>query len=110
MSELNKKEILLRLIAPPKKIKGPFWAREYKMLNKLMEKFPNKEFWQKIHFNTDWDSLMAFTTGYGLSLLETKYKEFFYKIPEQPKIELTKKIGSDRIVNRKPKTIRGFLS
>ena len=58
----------------------------------------------------DWDSLMAFTTGYGLSLLETKYKEFFYKIPEQPKIELTKKIGSDRIVNRKPKTIRGFLS
>jgi hypothetical protein len=75
-----------------------------------MEQFPSEEFWQKIHFNNGWDSLLIFQSEYGLSLLRTKYKEFFYKIPNQKKIELTKKVGSDKIVNRKPKTIRGFLS
>lgn len=75
-----------------------------------MKDFPSEEFWQKIHFNHGWDSLLIFQSEYGLSLLKTKYKEFFYKIPNQERIELTKKIGSDKIVNRKPKTIRSFLS
>ena len=35
MAKLNKKEILLRLITPPKTIKGPFWSREYKILKNV---------------------------------------------------------------------------
>ena len=106
---LNKKQIVLRLITPPKSIKGPFWTREYGILKRLMEKYPNEDFWQKIHFENDWDSLVILQSDYGKSLLDKKYKEFHYKIPEYKEIELTDKSGYDIIINSKPKTIRRFL-
>ena len=110
MSKLNKKQILLNLITPPKVIKGPYWSREYKILNKLMEKFPSEKFWQTVNFNNDWDSLVFFQSEYGMSLLNTKYKQFNYKIPTKSKIKLTDKVGEDKIITKKPKTIRQFLS
>lgn len=109
MAKLNKKQILLNLITPPKTIKGAFWSREYKILKKLMEDYPDETFWQKIHFKNDWDSIVILQSPYGKSLLDKKYKEFNYKIPEYKKIELTNKSGCDMIINRKPKTIREFL-
>lgn len=110
MTKLNKKQIVLNLITPPKNIKGAYWSREYKILNSLMSKFPDEGFWQQINFKNDWDSLLIFQSEYGLSLLQTRYKQYHHKIPKQPKIKLTKKVGSDRIITHKPKTIRGFLS
>jgi len=110
VAKLNKKQIVLRLITPPKSIKGAFWTREYGILKRLMQKYPNEDFWQKIHFENDWDSLVILQSDYGKSLLDKKYKEFNYKIPEYDKIELTNKSGCDRVITRKPKTIRGFLN
>lgn len=109
VAKLNKKQIVLRLITPPKSIKGPFWTREYGILKRLMEKYPNEDFWQKIHFKNDWDSLVILQSDYGKFLLDKKYKEFHYKIPEYKKIELTDKSGCDIVINSKPKTIRRFL-
>ena len=109
VAKLNKKQIVLRLITPPKSIKGPFWTREYGILKRLMEKYPNEDFWQKIHFENDWDSLVILQSDYGKFLLDEKYKEFHYKIPEYKKIELTDKSGCDILINSKPKTIRRFL-
>jgi len=109
VAKLNKKQIVLRLITPPKSIKGPFWTREYGILKRLMEKYPNEDFWQKIHFENDWDSLVILQSDYGKFLLDKKYKEFHYKIPEYKKIELTDKSGCDIVINSKPKTIRRFL-
>lgn len=109
MAKLNKKQILLNLITPPKTIKGAFWSREYKILKKLMEDYPDETFWQKIRFKNDWDSIVILQSPYGKSLLDKKYQEFHYKIPEYRKIELTNKSGCDKIINRKPKTIREFL-
>lgn len=74
-----------------------------------MEKYPNEDFWQKIHFENDWDSLVILQSDYGKFLLDKKYKEFHYKIPEYKKIELTDKSGCDIVINSKPKTIRRFL-
>ena len=74
-----------------------------------MEKYPNENFWQKIHFENDWDSLVILQSDYGKFLLDKKYKEFHYKIPEYKKIELTDKSGCDIVINSKPKTIRRFL-
>jgi len=110
VAKLNKKQILLNLITPPKNIKGPFWTREYKVLKKLMSLYPDENFWQKVHFNMGWDSIVILQSEYGRSLLDKKYKEFHYKIPEYKKIKLTDKIGYDKIINRKPKTIRKFLN
>lgn len=110
MVKLNKKQIVLKLITPPSTIKGAFWSREYKILNKLMEEFPCSDFWQKVNFNNGWDSMVIFQSKYGKSLLEKKYKEYHYKIPEQPTIKLTEKQGKDKTINKKPRTIRGLLS
>ena len=110
MAKLNKKQIVLRLITPPSTIKGAFWTREYGILKRLMKKYPNEDFWQKIHFENDWDSLVILQSDYGKSILDKKYKEFNYKIPKYSKIELTDKSGCDKVITVKPKTIRGFLN
>lgn len=109
MAKLNKKEILLRIITPPKSIRGAFWSREYKILNKLMLDFPDEKFWQKVTFNLGWDSICILQTEYGQGLLKRKYQEFHYKIPKHKKIKLTNKSGDDKILVRKPKTLRRFL-
>ena len=110
MAKLNKKQIVLKLITPPSSIKGPFWSREYKILNKLMEEFPCEDFWQKVNFDKGWDSMVIFQSQYGKSLLEKKYKEYHYKIPDQPKITLSEKSGKDKLITKKPTTIRGLFS
>lgn len=110
MPLLNKKQILLNLITPPKNIKGPYWSREYKILNELMDKFPSESFWQTVNFKSDWDSMTFFKCEYGNYLISTKYKQFHHEIPKQEKINLTKKSGEDKIILKKPKTIREFLS
>ena len=109
MAKLNKKEIVLRIITPPKTIKGPFWTREYKILNDLLLEFSNIDFWEKVNFNQDWDSLLILKSPYGQSILRKKYKEFHYTLPKEEKILLKNKSGKDKAINIKPKTIRGFL-
>ena len=114
MKKLNKKQIVLRLITPPKSPKGPYWSREYKILNSLMKEFPDEQFWNSIKFSEGWDSLLIFQSDYGKTLLSKHYKEWQYKIDDQSKqtirFELTDKVEPDKIINRKPKTVRQFLS
>ena len=75
-----------------------------------MQKYPDQEFWNLLKLNEGWDSLMIFQSDFGKELLERKYKEWNYKIKESKKFELTKKIGSDIIMEKKPKNLRQFLS
>lgn len=110
MAKLNKKKVILNLITPPPKIKRGFWTREYGVLKRLMKQYPDESFWMKVKFNKDWDSICILQTDYGKSLLDRKYKDFQYKIPEYKKIELTEKSGCDKIIHKKPKTIRNFLN
>jgi len=107
---LNKKQIILRIISPPKKIDKNFWKREYKILNDLLDQYPEIKFWEKVNFNQDWDSIVILKSDFGKKLLSKKYKEFFYELPKIQKIKLTKKTGRDKIIRKKPKTIRDFLS
>lgn len=107
---MNKKQIILKIISPPKKVDANFWKREYKILNDLLVDYPKLEFWEKVNFNQNWDSIVILKSNFGKSLLRKKYKEFFHQLPEIKKIKLTKKSGEDKIINKKPKTIRDFLS
>lgn len=75
-----------------------------------MEEYPDENFWQKVHFNMDWDSICILQTEYGKALLDKKYKDFNYKLPKYKKIELTEKSGYDKIIIKKPKTTREFLN
>jgi hypothetical protein len=110
MENLNKKQIVLNLITPPKSPKGPFWRKEYKILNSLMEQYPDQSFWNRFKCNNGWDSLVIFQSDFGKNYLKQKYKEWHYKIKESHKFELTNKVGEDTIIKKKPRNIRQFLS
>lgn len=108
MKKLNKRDIIKKIVVEPSTQKRMFWAREMKMLNDLMGMFNSEEFWQKVSLDKV-PSLAVLRSGHGLSMLSKKYKDFNYKIPAKVEIPLGKKTGKDKIISKKPKTIRQFI-
>ena len=108
MKKLNKRNIIKKIVTEPSTQKRMFWAREMKMLNDLMSMFKSEDFWQKVSLDKV-PSLAVLRSGHGLSILSKKYKEFNYKIPAKVEIPLGKKTGKDKIISKKPKTIRQFI-
>jgi hypothetical protein len=108
VKKLNKRDLIKKLVIEPKSQKRMFWAREMKLLNDLIEMFPNQEFWKKVSINLV-PSLAVLRSGQGLKKIQKKYREFNYKIPPKREIPLGKKSGDDKIISKKPKTIRQFI-
>ena len=108
MKKLNKRDLIKRLVVEPDKQKRMFWAREMKLLNDLLEIFPNQDFWSKVSISLV-PSLAVLRSEQGIKQIRKKYREFNYKIP--PKIEIPpgEKSGDDKIISKKPKTIRQFI-
>lgn len=79
-----------------------------KLLNSLIDLFPNTDFWQKVRVRKV-NSLAMLKTKAGIAFLQKKYNEFHYKIPEKIEIPLGPKTGEDKIFSKKPKTIRQFI-
>ena len=76
----------------------------------MLEQYPNLDFWSKVKFKQDWDSLKILKSDYGQKILEKKYREFNFILTEHKQIPLGEKLDQDKTVNKKPKTIRQFLS
>lgn len=108
MKKLNKRDLIKKLVAEPDKQKRIFWAREMKLLNDLLDIFPNIEFWQRMTIDKV-ASLAMLRSGFGLERIKKKYREFNYKIPPKIEIPLGEKTGEDKIFSKKPKTIRQFI-
>ena len=108
MPKFNKRKVIQRLVIEPSSQKRIFWAREMKLLNTILEIFPNTEFWEKVRLRKV-NSLAMLKTPKSLSFLRKKYNEFHYKIPEKIEIPIGEKVGKDRIFSKKPKTIRQFI-
>lgn len=108
MKKLNKRDLIKRLVVEPDKQKRMFWAREMKLLNDLMEMFPSQDFWSKISISLV-PSLAVLRSEQGLKQIQKKYREFNYKIPPKIEIPLGEKSGDDKIISKKPKTIRQFI-
>lgn len=106
----EKQEVISRLINVPNKDKRKFWSKEVKFLNILYEQYPDKKFWTSLSFSDILDSLLLLRSGYYAEELHKKYKLFHYKVPKPKKINLGKKTGETIIINKKPKTIKDFLS
>jgi len=105
----ERKKIIERLLIIPKTNKRAFWAKETKFLMELIEKFPDLNFWNKINLPKKYDSLLSLRGDWGKTFLKKKYLEFNYIIPNKEKIQLGDKFGKDRVIIKKPKTIRDFL-
>ena len=52
---------------------------------------------------------MSLRGDWGKNFVKKKYLDFNYVIPVKQKIKLGDKTGEDKIINKKPKTIRDFL-
>ena len=108
MKELNKREIIKKFVSTPKKSTRAFWSKEMKVLNDLLEIFPNRTFWTKASMPKV-ASLLMLKSGFGFGVLQKKYNEFHYKVPPKIDIPIGKKTGADKILSKKPKTIREFI-
>ena len=108
MKKLNKRDLIKKLVVEPDKQKRMFWAREMKLLNDLLEMFPNQEFWERMVIDKV-PSLTMLRSDYGVEKIKKKYREFNYKIPPKIEIPLGEKTGEDKIFSKKPKTIRQFI-
>jgi len=108
VKKLNKRDLIKKLVVEPDKQKRMFWAREMKLLNDLLDMFPNQEFWQRMVIEKV-PSLAMLRSEYGIEKIKKKYREFNYKIPPKIEIPIGEKTGEDKIFSKKPKTIRQFI-
>tara|TARA_B100000424_G_C22819396_1_gene438398 strand:+ start:373 stop:708 length:336 start_codon:yes stop_codon:yes gene_type:complete len=106
----NKKDILANLVNIPKTQKRAFWSREFKLLNDLIEIFPNEKFWNLISMSEKKDSLLFYKSDHGIKILKKLYNEFNYIPKTTPKIDLGEKFGEDKVIKYNNKTIKNFLS
>jgi hypothetical protein len=106
----EKQQVITNLVNIPDKGRRVFWGREIKNLNILLEIYPGKKFWTNLSFYDKLDSIILLRSGYYAKELEKKYKRFHYKIPSFDKPKLGEVSGDSININKKPKTLKDFLS
>ena len=91
------------------KNKGSFYAREVKIFESLFKQCPKQDFWEKVKFNKEPESLSFFASEFGKKILKEKYNEFNYKVPKSETFSVGEKQGEDKRIEVKPKTLKDFL-
>ena len=88
-----------------------FWSRETKMFGQLIKKY-GSDFFQQLSIGFKLNSLAFFRSVKGKQLLLEKHNQYIFDIknkPITPPILLNEKVGEDKIVVRKPKSILDFI-
>lgn len=92
------------------------WANQGKVkaemavAKKLYNLYPSRAFWEKIFLSFKINSLCWFLTSDGKLFLRTESKKQLLDFDAKPSYSLEKrKIGKDKKVTRKIKTIKDFL-
>lgn len=107
--KLNKRKLLKKLVTFPTKPTRLFWAKEFKLLNDLIEKFPKVEFWEKASFKPVPSVAILLSTE--LSNLKRQYDLFFFQPQiKEEKIQLGEMVGESYNIAVKHKTLRNFLN
>lgn len=105
---MNKREILLRLLHVEGKPPSSFWAREFKFLNRLMKKFPDKTFWEQV--SVPKVSSLLFYLSDCLYEIEDAYKLFKFKpLIQNAEYKIGRKSGSAYKSKKSTKTVKQFL-
>jgi hypothetical protein len=121
-----RREIVEKHLQVPPKNSGKlrrFWAAEMTLLKRLLEDYPNDNFWLRIDFKPVpygikygnrlqfLKSFAQFFSGPFKDQLKQKYAEFHFEIKrtKEPKV-YKKKFGKDVRAKRKPRTIKDFLN
>jgi len=102
------RDLVGKCLQSPKVNKKEFWAKEIVLLKRLLEKYPNTEFWKKATLKVVPSFAIYLTTEDRY--IAAKYQEFLFQ-PETPKDEIiiAEKVGEDYNKEIKPKTVKDFL-
>lgn len=85
-------------------------AMEMFIARKLLQDFPDENFWQKFALDFKLNSLAFLQSDAGHKILKKKYGEFAFEIPDVEQHNIgTEKVGEDIITDSKPLTIHDFL-
>lgn len=100
-------DLVKKIISPIKKDKN-FWAKEMALLKRLIEKYPNLDFWKKASLKQVPSFAIYLSTEDRY--LFGKYQEFLFQ-PEiqNDGIKLGEKSGEDYHITKKPTSIKNFL-
>lgn len=86
------------------------WPREIKIAQKLIKKFNNYRFWKNLRiFNIELPSLAWFLKKEGKAFLLKEYELFNLNFIKNNTILSTNKIGKDKNICKKPKTLLEFI-
>jgi len=105
---MNKKDILKKLISVPESQNASFWAREYKLLKKILERYPDISFWHKFEITEKPPSIKCLLNDSFYRFADYQYKKH---IPEyvNPDIKLGEKQGRKKKIKKKINSIRKFI-
>ena len=107
---MNKKKVLERLLPKSSLNSRGDYFKQYAILNSLLKKYDNENFWSVVSFGNNLTSLYFLKTPFGGELLVQKYKEFCYKPARKDyKYSLGEKSGEDISIPAANKTTRNFL-
>jgi hypothetical protein len=108
---VKKKKVIERLLLESSLSTKSDYFKQYAILRKLLEAYPDQNFWNVVNFGRKLKSLYFFKIRPGKQEIEAKYKEFKYQ-PKGKDIKLTlgKKYGSDKYSSKKIQTIKNFLN
>lgn len=103
-------DLIEKVISPlPTGANKGFWQRETVLLKKLLVKYPDISFWQKVQLKKvpTFAVYLTLESGY----LFQKYQEYLFQPTEkQPDFVLGEKAGEDYNISAKPKSVKDFLS
>ena len=107
----NKREILFRLLHVPDKGRRPFFAREMKLLNALCNRY-SLEFMDIVSFQNKFDSLAYLVSSKLKSTLDEKFRAFNFRVDlsRYEVYNIGEKVGHDKVVLPKKKTVKDFLN
>jgi hypothetical protein len=104
----DKRKLVSRLVEPPKKAVGPWWGKEMALFKRLLESYPDLEFWKKVEF-PGLRSMAQLTTWPLDEQVRNKYDQYRYVVPKKEVIEIGKTVGND-IIFQKKITLKDFLN
>jgi len=84
---IAKNRIFEQLFEPfTEKRPASFWIKETQSFNRLFEKYPNLDFWEKVTFTFKVPTLSWLESGKSAKKLELKWQDFNFK-PEKTVID-----------------------
>jgi hypothetical protein len=86
------------------------WAKEIKLAKKLFNSRPDVTFWNQAEIDFELNSLAWFLSEEGEHTLKIRGKMAQYSPPKSKKYELSNKVGKDKKIEAKKKTLIEILN